>query len=135
MIYQKPVKIGASFTIAYIHSVTNQPVYEQFIIESKNVMTLTEMRYDSFGANLPVGPNKLEKETTEFIVEDGYYLIKYQNRKFNSFLLRVGQVVADHTLIFESDNKLRLQEIVKPGSSVELFVSPLLEFSEGRTVN
>ncbi|GAW93478.1 hypothetical protein KKC1_26110 [Calderihabitans maritimus] len=127
VVFEKLVRIGTNFTLAYIHSVTNQPVYEVFTVEDNHTLAMVEMRYDSFGANLPVGPEKLADETTRFIVEDGYYKILYENRRFEKVPLRVGQVVADHTLIFPDGTRLRFLDVVDGGAYVEFYVMPLLD--------
>ncbi|SFR05687.1 DUF1850 domain-containing protein [Desulfoscipio geothermicus] len=129
VLFRKPVKVGTVFTLEYVHSVTKQPVYEDYKIEDKRILSMVEMRYDSFGANLPVGPEKMAEETTGFIVEDGYYKVLYENRKFAKVPLRVGQVVADHTLVFKDGSKLRLLDVAEGGAFVEFYVRPLLSLS------
>ncbi|MBZ4686776.1 MAG: hypothetical protein JG764_409 [Clostridiales bacterium] len=127
IVYQKILKIGEPFTLKYIHSVTEQPVYEVFFVKDSDTLAMKEMRYDSFGANLPVGPEKLEHETTKFLVEDGYYKILYENRSFNKVPLRVGQVIADHTLIFKDGDRLRFLDVAEGGEFVEFYVKPVQE--------
>lgn len=126
IVYNKFLKPEETFTLEYIHSVTAQPVYEVFYVKDKNTLALKEMRYDSFGANLPVGPEKLSNEETTFIHEDGYYKVLYENRSFKIVPLRVGQVIADHTLVFEDGERLRFLDVVKGGAYIEFYVSPLL---------
>lgn len=126
VVYKKLVKIGDTITLDYIHSVTNQPVYETFKVKNKDTLALVEMRYDSFGANLPVGPEKLADETTRFFVEEGYYKITYPNREFDKVPLRVGQVVANHALTFSDGNRLRLLDIANGGAYIEYYVKPVL---------
>ena len=67
LIYSRTMKVGETFTLKYIHSVTKQPVYEVYSIKDKNTLSVIEMRFDTFGPNLPVGPEVLEKETTSFL--------------------------------------------------------------------
>ena len=125
VVYKKPVRVGESFTLTYIHSVTKQRVDEVYCVENPGLLAMVEMRYDSFGANLPVGPEHLADETTIFETGDGYYRITYQNRRFKLVPLMVGQVVADHTIIFGDGVKVRLLDVTHGGSYVELFVEPL----------
>lgn len=55
-------------------------------VENNKTLSLIEMYYyNSFGANLPVGPEKLADETTTFEVKDGYYKITYQNRNLKKY--------------------------------------------------
>ncbi len=129
VLFQKRLGVDESFTLHYIHSVTNQPVDEIFYIKDKYTLALREMRYDSFGANLPVGPEQLKNETTQFHKRDGYYQILYENRSFDVVPLRVGQVVANHKLFFEDGSKVRFLDIAKGGAYVEYFVSPVLSLA------
>ena len=126
IIFSKMIKKDEIIKLEYIHSVTNQPVYEFFFIKDRHTLALKEMRYDSFGANLPVGPEKMWNEETQFIVEEGYYKILYQNRGFDVVPLRVGQVVADHTLVFENGERMRFLDFAEGGAYVEFYVQPLL---------
>lgn len=123
-IFEKKVEVGEEFTLAYIHSVTKQPVYEVFKVDDNKTLALVEMRYDSFGANLPVGPEKLAEEETVFIVEDDHYKILYENRKFSKVPLRVGKVIADHRIIFADGTELRFLDKVEGGNLVEFYVKP-----------
>ncbi|MDW7649989.1 MAG: DUF1850 domain-containing protein [Bacillota bacterium] len=125
-LYQRILHKDELITLHYIHSVTNQPVEEIFFVKDKSTMALKEMRYDSFGANLPVGPEQLANETTTFIKEDGYYKVIYENRSFDVIPLRVGQVVANHTLVFKDNDRVPLLDIAEGGSYIELFVSPVI---------
>ncbi|OEF96903.1 hypothetical protein BHF71_04025 [Vulcanibacillus modesticaldus] len=127
IVFKKVLKIDETFTLEYIHSVTAQPVFEVFFVKDKNTLALKEMRYDSFGANLPVGPEKLRNEETKFIPEDGYYKILYEDRSFDKVPLRVGQVIADHTLVFADGERIRFLSLVTGGEYVEFYVLPLLK--------
>jgi len=127
VLLEKAVEIEESFTLDYIHSITKQPVQEIYYVKDKNTLALKEMHYDSFGSNLPVGPEKLAHEKTSFIVEEGFYKITYENRTFKRVPLRVGQVVADHTLIFGDGTRLRLLDVTKGGCYVDFYVQPFLK--------
>ncbi|WP_051534276.1 DUF1850 domain-containing protein [Desulfitibacter alkalitolerans] len=133
LLYEKNLNVGDQIKLKYIHSVTKQPVYEIFVVYDKSTLALKEMLYDSFGANLPVGPETTATETTKFIVEENYYRIVYENRRFDVIPLRVGQVIADHTLIFKDEDTIRLLDIVEGGAYVEVHVKPLIgSFWKGR---
>lgn len=127
VVYQRRMQLGETFTLEYIHSVTAQPVYEVFFVKDQNTLALKEMRYDSFGSNLPAGSEKLRDEETKFIVEKGYYKILYENRTFQKVPLRIGQVIADHTLVFEDGERLRFLDLVEGGTYIEYDVSSWLE--------
>lgn len=124
IIFEKKLKTGENFTLAYIHSVTKQPVFEVYRLTGQETIEMVEMRYDSFGANLPVGAERLAAETTTFIVAEGYYKILYEDRQFEQLLLRTGQVIADHRFIFSDGTKVRLNDIVEGGTLLEIIVHP-----------
>ncbi|MBO8137853.1 MAG: DUF1850 domain-containing protein [Desulfotomaculum sp.] len=127
VLFKKGMNIDESFTLEYVHSITKQPVQEIFYVKDKDTLALKEMYYDSFGSNLPVGPEKLAGETTTFIVEDNYYKITYENRVFDRVPLRVGQVVADHQLIFQDGKRLRFADVTKGGSYIIFYVRPFFD--------
>lgn len=127
IIFEKRIKIGTDFTLSYIHSVTNRPVYEVFTIHDKNTLALREMRFDSFGANLPAGPEQFNDQTTYFTIKDGYYKVTYTDHTFDEISLRVGKIIPNHTLIFADGTKLRFLDLVAGGTHVEFYVQSLLE--------
>lgn len=128
VVYKKLVRVEESFTLTYIHSVTKQRVDEIFYVAGPRQLAMSEMRYDSFGANLPVGSEQLDTEKTTFEVQDGYYRITYQNRVFEVVPLMVGQVVADHTIVFTDGDRVRLLDVTRGGTYVEIYVTPLIRF-------
>jgi len=127
VLLRKGMEINESFTLDYVHSITKQPVQEIYFVRDSNTLALKEMHYDSFGSNLPVGPEHLATEDITFSVEDGYYKITYENRTFDRVPLRVGQVVADHTLLFGDGTRLRLLDVTEGGTYVDFFVKPLFD--------
>ena len=128
IVFNKVIGSSSAVALRYIHSVTKQPVTEIFRVRNNNLLALEEMRYDSFGANLPVGPETTQTETTQFNVKEGYYQILYADRIFESVPLRVGRVIADHTLRFEDGASIHLLDHVQGGEYVEFCVRPLIDF-------
>lgn len=128
VLFKKGMDINEEFTLHYVHSITEQPVEEVFYVQDKNTLALREMYYDSFGSNLPVGPEKLANEKTTFIVKEGYYKVTYENRTFDRVPLRVGQVIADHRLIFKDGTRLRFLDVTRGGTYVDFYVRPLISF-------
>lgn len=125
VLFNKVIKINDTFTLEFIHSVTMRPVYEVYFIKDKNTLALKELRFDEFGPNLPAGPETFENERTEFIIENGAYTVLFQNRNFDSILLRTGKVIANHTIIFQDNSRLVFSEITPGGSLVEYLVRPI----------
>jgi hypothetical protein len=128
VLFKKGMRIDQCVTLDYTHSITKQPVQEIYYVKDRNTLALKEMHYDSFGSNLPVGPEELASEKTTFSVEEGYYKITYQNRVFDRVPLRVGQVVADHALVFEDRTRLRFLDVTEGGAYVDFYVKPSFRF-------
>lgn len=130
VLFRKPVEIGEPFTLYYVHSITKQPVQEVYHVHDRHTLALEEMRFDSFGSNLPVGPERVEGKTTSFDARGGYYRVTYEGRFFERVPLRVGQVVADHRLLFRDGTCFRFLDATKGGTYVDFYVRPFLAWGE-----
>ncbi|OEF97543.1 hypothetical protein BHF68_04880 [Desulfuribacillus alkaliarsenatis] len=122
LLYNRNIEVEETFTLEYIHSVTNRRVFEEYRVYNEQQIEIYEMRFDEFGANLPVGPEQVDGFWTEFIVSDEYYIVRYQNRLFDRIPLQVGIVVADHTIVFADGERLRLRDIITDRSFIEILV-------------
>lgn len=120
--YVRPVSVGEKMTLHYTHSVTRQPVEEIYVIKDSRTIAITDMYFDEFGANLPVGSETTADETTIFNVEEDYYHVQFPNRTFDAVPLRIGQVIANHTLIFEDGSRLPLLDVAPGGTFVKIRV-------------
>ncbi len=120
--YVRPVSVGEKIILHYTHSVTRRPVEEIYMITDSQTIAITDMYFDEFGANLPVGPETTADETTIFTVEEDYYHVQYPNRTFDAVPLRIGQVIAGHTLIFEDGSRLPLLDVAPGGTFVKMRV-------------
>lgn len=94
LVYASPLKIGDRFAIQFIHSIHRTPVYEEYYIDNQLNMVLDQVIYESYGVG---NPSSLEAGQT-FKQENGKYIIGHINRKFPSFDLSIGQVIANHQL-------------------------------------
>ncbi|QGG46615.1 DUF1850 domain-containing protein [Heliorestis convoluta] len=124
VIFERFLPFDSLVTLHYIHSVTKRPVEEDYGVRVDGRICLLEMRFDDFGANLPVGPEVTATERTIFLVEDDHYKVIYPNRCFERVPLRIGQVIADHRLLFEDGQTLRLLDLAPGGSYVEFYFHP-----------
>lgn len=124
LLYSRLMKIGEPFVLEYTHSVTNRPVMEFYKVDNELQIALEEMRFDEIGANLPIGPEMIDGTMTEFNVKDEYYQVIYHNRLFDSLPLQVGRIIANHALLFESGERLFLQDILEEGSYIVITLRP-----------
>ncbi|MGF7185903.1 hypothetical protein GGQ84_001996 [Desulfitispora alkaliphila] len=110
IIYNKVLTRQEGFTIQFTHSVSKQPVKELYKITVDNRLALEEMRFNHFSANLPVDSEIAGSETTEFIIDGNSYRVVGFERKMDELLLAVGQVIANHHLIFEDNTEVFLSQ-------------------------
>lgn len=109
------IQEGASFTVAYTHSVQLCPVTETYIIKNGEII-LTETYFESFGAGLPA--------TTPYTFEitDTGYRIYNINNKMNNLVYRTGAERANHQLIYNNKN-YRFLDFSKPRTGIEFKVN------------
>jgi hypothetical protein len=85
------------FSITYIHSIHKTPVLETYHINQEWQIVQTEMSFEEFGVGMPSGATGNEV----FTQKDGTYILSNMNRTFPSLDIRTGQIIANHTLLFE----------------------------------
>ena len=116
------IEEGASFTVAYTHSVQLCPVTETYVIKEGEII-LTETYFESFGAGLPAStPYTFEMKNKGFRI----YNI---NEVMNDLVYRTGAERANHVLIYRNKN-YKFLDFSKPRTGVEFKVSrvPLLAY-------
>ncbi|MCM3667515.1 DUF1850 domain-containing protein [Mesobacillus maritimus] len=115
-----PISIGETFKIKYTHSIHLSDVIESYEVVNQDVIRQFELEYENFGIGMP---SEVTAEET-FEIKDGKYLIKNMKRDFPSFILRIGQVRANHTLIYNK-NSYPLSEFIEPGTRVKVQIKKL----------
>ncbi|WP_408008704.1 DUF1850 domain-containing protein [Pseudalkalibacillus sp. A8] len=108
------------FHIKYIHSVHRTPVKETYEINDKKEIVQTELEYENFAIGMPSNATGEEK----FIEKDGTYYITNMNRIFPAIDIRIGRVIANHTLVMDQE-EFPLDQAVAPGSWIRLNVQPI----------
>lgn len=121
VVYTRPMDAGESFKLTHIHSVTKRPVIETFSVADPETLALEELWFDEFGPNLPAGPEQLGSHAT-FQHEDGAYRVRHHGFRIGTVPVRVGSATVDHTLTFTDGEEVRLLDIARAGSWVELVV-------------
>ncbi|WP_147535260.1 DUF1850 domain-containing protein [Bacillus marasmi] len=110
-----PIKQDVKFKIKYTHSIHLSDVQESFRLTNEGVIQLYELEYEDFAVGMPSNAEDGEM----FIESDGKYFIKNMNRLFHYIDLRIGQVRANHTVIYR-ENQYPLTKFIKPGTWVRL---------------
>ena len=90
-----PLQSDETFTIRYIHSVDKTPVFEIFETDHKGRLTLQATYFKMFGAGMGHWQGR------GFIDFDGKWTwIKNIHEPLGSFILRVGSLPVNHTLLY-----------------------------------
>ncbi|TQN31036.1 uncharacterized protein DUF1850 [Haloactinospora alba] len=118
----RPVDDGQQVRLEHTHSVTKRPVTTVFSLDSTAGLAMREMRFDTFGANLPVGPERIGEETTTFLRGEDEYRVLHHDRPLGAVRLMVGGPEVDHTVTLPGGERVRLLELVASGTSVTLAV-------------
>ena len=125
-----PLKGESEFQIKYTHSIHLTDVVESYKITTSQQIQQYELMYEDFSIGMP--SNAEVGETFE--QQNGKYYIKNMKRVFPYFYLRIGQVRANHRVIFQS-NEYPLSRTLKPGTSVKVEVRKITFFQQWKGVN
>lgn len=125
-----PTKEESFFKIKYTHSIHLSDVVETYTITKKQTIQQVELMYEDFAIGMPA--NAGEGET--FKQEEGKYYIKNMKRIFPSFHLRIGQVRANHRVIYRK-KEYPLSRYIRPGTSVKVEIRNLNFFQQRKGVN
>lgn len=115
ILYQTVTKPGDRFSVLWIHSVSKQPVIETYEIRDDLRIGIYEMIFDENGPNLPAGP----EQGTKWEIKNGQFRVYNYSLVFDEVPVRIGKVIANHTLIYK-DEKIPLKEIDRPGGFVKI---------------
>lgn len=123
------LKKDKTFQIKYTHSIHLSDVIESYRLSDKQI-NQTELAYEDFAVGMP--SNAEGEEVFEEI--DGTYYIKNMNRSFPFIDLRIGQVRANHRLIYQ--NKIyTLSNDIKPGTWVRISLEKISLWQQLKGVN
>lgn len=117
VIFQDAVGNEDLFSVHWIHSVSRRPVIETYKIENNNQISIHEMIFDSFSANLPARP----EYNTKWEFFDDHIRVTNYDVIFDAVPVVIGKIVADHTLYFK-DKIVPLKDLYKPGGYVKIRV-------------
>jgi len=125
-----PISGNQYFKIKFTHSIHLTDVFESYVITPGNQIKQYELEYEDTAIGMPSNSSEGEK----FIMKDGKYYITNMNRIFQSFDLRIGQVRANHTVIFDGA-EYPLANYIEPGTRVRIEVKKINLLQELEGVN
>lgn len=115
LLFKSSLADSDEFVISFIHSTNLTPVDDYFKIEKDYTITLMESHFESYSVGMPSELN--EGEVLE--LKNGKIIIKNMNRNLPYIDLRIGQLVANHTLII-NNKTIPFKIIASPGSMVKI---------------
>ena len=124
-----PLKRDKTFQIEYTHSIHLSEVTETYHL-SDHLIKQTELSYDDFAVGMPSNAEGREV----FEEKNGTYYIKNMNRTFEYIDLRIGQVVADHRLIYK-DHTIPFSKFIKPGTWIRVSSKKISFWEQKNGVN
>jgi hypothetical protein len=125
-----PIENEKEFKIKYTHSIHLSEVVESYQITSSFSIQQNELMYEDFGIGMPA--NAADGEIFE--QKGGKYYIKNMKLIFPFFHLRIGQVLANHRVIFKNKEYPLLRSI-RPGTSVKVEIRKINYFERWKGVN
>lgn len=125
-----PLNDESQFKIKYTHSIHLTDVVESYNITANLMIQQYELMYEDFSIGMPA--NAEEGETFE--QKNGKYYIRNMKRLFPYFYLRIGQVRANHRVIFNK-KEYPLSRSIKPGTSVKVEIRKLTFYELWKGVN
>ena len=117
VVLQSKATIGDTFDVYWTHSVSRRPVIETYKIEDDYMISIHEMKFDTFSANLPASPDY----NTKWEYTKDYIRVYNYEVEFDAVPVVIGKVRADHILIYK-DLNVHLKDVYKPGGFVKIRV-------------
>lgn len=90
-----PLNPGERFTLHYYHSVENAPIWEEHSLDAAGRIFIEEERYEKFGAGMGKMPG-----VGRLVTKGKYEAIVDMHMPVGKFILRVGSLGVDHTVIW-----------------------------------
>lgn len=111
---------GETFEVNWIHSVSKRPVIEKYKILETDKITIDEMKFDTFSANLPARPDY----DTKWEYKKDHIRVYNYDVEFDEVPVVIGQVVADHILCIKN-KVVYLRQLYRPGGFVHIKVKKM----------
>ena len=105
------------FDVKWTHSVSLRPVIETYRVNDDYTISIDQMIFDSFSANLPASPDY----DTIWEFHDEYIRVYNYDVTFDAVPVVIGEVVANHSFIYNG-KEIFLKDVYKPGGYVNIRV-------------
>lgn len=125
-----PFSEEKTFKIKYTHSIHLSDVVETYHGREDGQIELDELMYSDFAIGMP--SNAEDGEVFE--EKDGKYFIRNMNRVFPHIDLRIGQVKANHTIIY-GNKDYPLSDYIEKGTWVRIQMKKLNALQQLKGVN
>lgn len=119
LVWSSPIEEHGTFGIRWTHSIHRSTVEELYRISNGQII-LTEMGFHDYG----IGMENELAPGEELVFRDGEFRILHMNRGFPAIHLFIGQVRANHTLLY-AGQEIPLGSIDEPGSAITIQVEKL----------
>lgn len=103
------------FDVKWTHSVSLRPVIETYKVNDDYTISIDQMIFDSFSANLPSSP----EFDTIWEFHDEYIRVYNYDVTFDAVPVVIGKVVANHSFIYNGE-EIFLKDVYKPGGFVKI---------------
>ena len=113
-----PMEPGERFTLHYYHSVENAPIWEEHSLDEKGNIYIEEERYLKFGAGMGRMPG-----VGRMVRRGSFEVIQDMHMPTGDFVLRIGSVGVDHTVIWRGHKKNL--SAVAPHAAVQFSAQPV----------
>jgi hypothetical protein len=113
-----PFEAGERFTLHYIHSVENAPIWEAHSLDETGRIYIEEERYLKFGAGMGRMPG-----VGRMVRRGPYEVIEDMHMPTGDFVLRVGSPGVDHTVIWRG-TRTNLSAVA-PHAAVQFSAKPV----------
>ena len=90
-----PLDVDEPFTLHYMHSVENAPIWETHSLDEKGRIFIEEERYLKFGAGMGRMPG-----IGRMVRRGPYEVIENMHMPTGDFVLRIGSPGVDHTILW-----------------------------------
>ena len=113
-----PLDPGERFTLHYMHSVENAPIWETHALDEKGRIYIEEERYLKFGAGMGRMPG-----VGRMVRRGPYEVIENMHMPTGNFVLRIGSSGVDHTILWRGMKKNL--SLVAPHTAVRFSARPV----------
>jgi hypothetical protein len=110
-----PIEKTRAFAVKYTHSIHLSDVKETYKLNEEGQIVQEQLEYEDFAIGMP---SDAQGDET-FVEKDGRYIIGNMNRTFDYVDLRIGQVIANHTLIYRQQH-IPFASFVNEGSWIRI---------------